>query len=121
MKVIDLLNKIANGEEVPKKIKYRNKIFIYDKDNKLYIVENYNEYNDLLMELSNHKGTDLNYEVEILEEEKKIPEKLEEFDIQGLEVSGYSMTQAEYLLEDGIKENREMINWILDYLKSKGE
>ena len=31
------------------------------------------------------------------------------------------MTQAEYLLEDGIKENREMINWILDYLKSKGE
>ena len=54
-------------------------------------------------------------------EEKKIPEKLEEFDIQGLEVSGYSMTQAEYLLEDGIKENREIINLILDYLKSKGE
>ena len=58
---------------------------------------------------------------EIIEEEKKIPEKLEEFDIQGLEVSGYSMTQAEYLLEDGVKENREMINWILDYLKSKGD
>lgn len=57
----------------------------------------------------------------IIEEDKKIPEKLEEFDIQGLEVSGYSMTQAEYLLEDGIKENREMLNWILDYLKSKGE
>ena len=36
------------------------------------MVENYNEYNDLLMELSNHKGTDLNYEVEILEEEKEI-------------------------------------------------
>jgi hypothetical protein len=35
----------------------------------------------------------LNDEVEIIEE-KKIPEKLEEFDIQGLEVSGYSMTQA---------------------------
>ena len=61
---------------------------------------------------------ELNCEVE---EEKKIPEKLEEFDIQGLEVVGYSMTQAEYLLEDGVKENREMINWILDYLESKGE
>ena len=57
----------------------------------------------------------------LVEEEKQIPEKLEEFDIQGLEVSGYSMTQAEYLLENGIKENREMLNWILDYLKSKGE
>lgn len=27
MKVIDLLNKIANGEEVPKKIKYLNIIY----------------------------------------------------------------------------------------------
>ena len=27
MKIIDLLNKIANGEEVPKKIKYDNEIF----------------------------------------------------------------------------------------------
>ena len=27
MKIIDLLNKIANGEEVPKKIKYKNKIY----------------------------------------------------------------------------------------------
>ena len=44
MRVIDLLNKIANGEEVPEKIKYRNKIFIYDKDNQCYVVENYNEY-----------------------------------------------------------------------------
>ena len=75
MKIIDLLNRIANGEEVPRKIEYRDKKFVYDKDNQLYIVENYNEYNDLLMELSNHKGTDLNYEVEIIEEEKKIPEK----------------------------------------------
>lgn len=29
MKVIDLLNKIANGEEVPVKIKFRNDIFRY--------------------------------------------------------------------------------------------
>ena len=72
MRVIDLLNKIANGEEVPKKIKHRNKIFIYDKDNLCYVVENYNEYDDLLVSLSNHKGTDLNYEVEVIEEDKKI-------------------------------------------------
>lgn len=31
MKVIDLLNKIANKEDVPKKIKYDNHIFEYKK------------------------------------------------------------------------------------------
>jgi hypothetical protein len=80
MRIIDLLNKIANGEEVPKKIEYRNIKFLYDETNKLYIDENYNVYNDLLMELSNHKGTDLNYEVEIPEEENKI-EKIDKLDL----------------------------------------
>lgn len=70
MKIIELLNKIANGEDVPEKIKYRNKIFIYDKDNQCYGAENYNEYYDLHMSLSNHKGTDLNYEVEIIDNEE---------------------------------------------------
>lgn len=125
MKIIDLLNRIVNGEEVPKKIKYRNKIFIYDKDNQCYVVENYNEYYDLHMSLSNHKGTDLNYEVEILEE-KKIPEKLENYYDENLE---------EYVVETYIKginykeifnsRYDEMIiskiNEVLDYLKSKGE
>ena len=113
MKIIDLLNKIANGEEVPKKIEYRNIKFIYDKDNRLYIVENYNEYNDLLMELSNHKGTDLNYEVEILEEEKKIPEKLE---------FGRSIENGEEILT--VPSDKMIvikINEIIDYLKSKGD
>ena len=102
MKVIDLLNKIANGEEVPKKIEYRNIKFVYDEDNRIYIVENYNKYNDLLMELSNHKGTDLNYEIKILEEEKKIPEKLTDL----------ALTYNNRILV-------EKINEIIDYLKSK--
>ena len=32
MKIIDLLNKIAKGEEVPKKIKYRNDTYIVFED-----------------------------------------------------------------------------------------
>ena len=113
MKIIDLLNKIANGEEdLPKRIEYRNKKFVYDKCNQLYIVENYNEYNDLLMELSNHKGTDLLYEVEILEEEKKIPEKL---NLDTDELRGNETPRAiDYLIES-------KINQVIDYLKSKGE
>ena len=121
MKVIDLLNKIANGD-IPKKIKYDGTIYIYDnyKGDKGYVDKTQFPYKWFEKEIDCDVKQYLNDEVEILEE-KKIPEKLEEFDIQGLEVSGYSMTQAEYLLEDGVKENREMINWILDYLKSKGE
>jgi hypothetical protein len=124
IKVIDLLNMISKGEEVPKKIRItdiddritRHYNFFYDEDDQEY-------KDDELLPLGARLILDrvLNKRVEILEEEKKIPEKLEEFDIQGLEVSGYSMSQAEYLLEDGVEENREMINWILDYLKSKGE
>ena len=107
MKIIDLLNKIANGEEVPKKIEYRNIKFVYDKGNRLYIVENYNEYNDLLMELSNHKGTDLNKKVEIIEEEKKIPEKLD--------ISNFPRHN------NSLKKTAIKLNELIDYLKSKGE
>ena len=61
MKVIDLLNKIANGElETFYKFKYRNKIV-----NMGYLIDNY-----LFLEI-------LNDEVEIIEE-KKIPEKLDD-------------------------------------------
>lgn len=124
MKIIDLLNMISKREEVPKKIKVNKIIFEYQGDDYLYKDEDKKEYwlfSAGYTDKFEWLDSALNTEVEIIEEEKKIPEKLEEFDIQGLEVSGYSMTQAEYLLEDGIKENREMLNWILDYLKSKGE
>ena len=42
MKIIELLNKIANGEEVPKKIKWRNKKYILRSDLEWYILENGN-------------------------------------------------------------------------------
>ena len=73
MKVIDLLNKIANGEKVPKKIKYGATVFILDyfsTENKeaQYISENYKKV--LLEGLST--TVCLNDEVEIIEEEKEI-------------------------------------------------
>lgn len=121
MKIIDLLNKIANGEEVPKKIEYRNIKFLYNETNKHYIVENCDEYNDLLMEISNHKGTDLNYEVEILEEEKKIPEKLDNFTISVGRVDDSNIEEYIHRLFEQQYEMFNKINSIIDYLKSKGE
>ena len=70
IKIIDLLNKIANGEEVPKEIVYNTRIFRYNEYNKCYIWHcNRDEFY-----LSTYYRIEqiLNDEVEIIEEDKKI-------------------------------------------------
>lgn len=114
MKVIDLLNKIANGEELPKKIKYNNKIY----SAKGNAIENFVDYCSEEDEWCfNHyvRYENLNDEVEIIEEENKIPEKL-----SVLQFSDLIDMSKEELIET-IKEQRFKINEIIDYLKSKGE
>ena len=78
IKVIDLLNKIANGEEVPKKIKYRNKVFIYDQQIKLYRNEEVSSNTLKHMFYLYFLEKILNDEVEIIEdaEEDKVIEKI---------------------------------------------
>ena len=79
IKIIDLLNKIANGEEVPKKIKVFSFIYEYSYDDEReeysYIYENTNTRLDNDFLLTNL----LNEEVEIIEdtpkEDKKIKDK----------------------------------------------
>ena len=70
IKAIDLLVKIANGEKVPKKIKFMNSIWEYCKNGSTqdYI----NDYDKYLMELIPINKVGLNDEVEIIEEPKKI-------------------------------------------------
>ena len=70
IKIIDLLNKIANGEELPKKIKFLNSIWEYCKDGSTqdYI----NDYYTCLMGFVAINKVDLNDEAEIIEEPKKI-------------------------------------------------
>jgi len=76
MKIIDLLNKIANGEEVPKYIQYYNMlkekldIMMVCKENIFYKLDQ--------LEIQ------LNSRIEIIEEDKKI-EKLEPIDLEPLE------------------------------------
>jgi len=69
MKIIDLLNKIANGE-APKKFKYRNRVF-YSVDNDYWCDEIGGWFSVEVLDISI-----LNEEVEIIEEDKKI-EKLD--------------------------------------------
>lgn len=76
MKIIDLLVKIAKGEEVPKKIKYRNTIYEYCSGYSTYYVEN--GINNLFS-VYNYKI--LNDEIEIIEEIEK-PKKIELLEIE---------------------------------------
>lgn len=73
MKVIDLLNKIANGEKIPKKIKCMNRDYIYSKrtdEDFNYINPKTNEYFSEEWYMENI----LNDEVMILEDTTEIEE-----------------------------------------------
>lgn len=72
MKVIDLFINIANGKEVPKKVKFDNQIWckVYGEKNIYY--ENALNNNDLFLYIFKHNlDFTLNDEVEIIEEEHK--------------------------------------------------
>ena len=105
MKIIDLLNKIANEEELPKKIKFENDIYEYENNECGYVREENGIYYMFLNEIGNWF---LNDEVEIIEEEKKIPEKINN--------SYYHLGQDQ---QNQLFKN--VINEIIDYLKSKGD
>jgi hypothetical protein len=75
MKVIDLLNKIANGEEVPKKIR----ISFYDEGTpEIYNftynknIKQYEDEDDFTLSSALNITLILNEEVEVIEEDKKI-------------------------------------------------
>ena len=126
MKVIDLLNKIANGEEVPQKIKVGNKIYNYETFN-IGKGDNYftAEWREVKGYRINYDGTyyyleirdyNLNDEVEILEESKRMPEKIT---MRAGMVGSIDNKLENLNINTMAVENK--INEILDYLKSKGE
>lgn len=78
MKIIDLLNKIANGEEVPKKVRYNGIIYGYNNSNKhgLRYCDLEDDINTTFCFLITNINS-LNDEVEIIEEQ--------DIDIQSIE------------------------------------
>ena len=144
MKIIDLLNKIANGEEVPKKIKWENTIYAYSDYDKDYLEFPFSEeeYRGLFDMKDSILTQFLNDTVEILEEEKKIPEKRINKRINNygdLIILGQQDNWLEPTIETDQKINAQLnpyvfeainenfkdienkIYEIIDYLKSKGE
>lgn len=90
MKIIELLNKIANGEEVPKKIKYKITKRTYNKEDKDYTRDDGELGSYYLFQCIN--SLHLNDEIEIIED-KEI-EKLEN------EIEFYSYSRYEELKND---------------------
>ena len=81
MKVIDLLNKIANGEEVPEKIKVGNIIYIYESWEHFYYTDN-EEREDLLVKGKDYSTIDfLNWNVKLIEDEPIDIDKIEKVSI----------------------------------------
>ena len=106
----ELLGMVKDGK-APKKVKYINSIWEYDKETKDY-------FNDglWLIYSTNSMGL-VEREVEILEE-KKIPEKLSTwFSVETKQSKELNIEYANTNFENVY----EKINEIIDYLKSKGE
>ena len=121
IKIIDLLNMISKGEEVPKKIKYKMHSYIYDGYDNEY--QRYDNKDGCTYTLGEDwkLDTTLNEEVEILEEEKKIPEKLNIED-DGNTITLFGEKENEWTILDNVDViicNK--INSVIDYLKSKGD
>ena len=124
MKVIDLLNKIANGEEVPEKIKYKNEIYKRYQNistNNLYYYQVPNKCKFLIDQLSS--AIDLLDEVEIIEESKKI-EKLnlpsfEEFETMNVAEHYVATAKEYYVLNELIDEINKLKEekWIENFIE----
>ncbi len=114
MKIIDILNKIANGEEVPKKIIFRGRKYEYSE--RIMNLFNYkNIDNDKYLSELYHIENILNDEVEIIEER---PEPIEELKLVSFEEfktmtpgERYRVTIAEY---DRINKLIKAVNYLLE-------
>ena len=101
IKIIELLNKIANGEEFPKKVKFEDKIYTYYNEMADYKNEGYFLF-DIISD--GYVKDFLNDKVEIIEEQ-------EEINIQDIEELDESFNNG---FED---ENRHKINELVKAVK----
>ena len=121
MKIIELYTKLANNEVIPRYIKVCERKYEFDEGDNEYYPRNENDNDTLLERISrgnvwawlNTEAQELNS----LEEEKKIPEKL-----FFTHISNYNdQSVVNNNFNNYFKKTQETINEIIDYLKSKGD
>ena len=109
MKLIDILNKIANEEEIGK-FKIMGMEHYIDDDNFLYAEDGKKVEWFIDDEW-------LNMPVEIIEEDKKIPEKIDQNDKEWHYLHNTKKTTEE--VADNLEHLRQKVNEIIDYLEEK--
>ena len=117
IKIIDLFHKIANGEEVPAKIKWRDKIWNYVESDQDY--QNFwnNRPRWFMSNLNDIRTKDfITDEVEIIEEDKEIKElELEERENENMlktDKGYFTMRRIDVLIIDKINELVKEMNKI---------
>lgn len=115
--IIDLLNKIANEEEVPKKINYYGHIYIFNNEYKVYI----NQVTKSSLGHDYKLDKCLNDEVEIIEDN---PKKIEELDNRHFDeinqVYCGKKELGEAVLVDKINELTKATNYLLERNDNNG-
>lgn len=111
MKIIDLAEKQRNNEILPKHIKYENidlyfdGVSYYDKEGNYTILD--------ILSANNQALTHLYDKVEIIEEQKKIPEKLDyKYRNTYGNISQHKQSEIDII---------DTLNSVIDYLESKGD
>lgn len=104
IEVIDLLNKIANGEEVPKKIKYKDFEYIYAKEIGWYRrIDDIGTYDEWF--INKNRLHDI---VEIIEEQEEIDiQELKEYEFPGY--VDIKLSPIEKKLLELINQNRQAV------------
>lgn len=111
IRVIDLLNKIANGEEVPKKIKYYDEYYILNEYTTS--IENLYLIDGALVGWFNHNNFSLNSQVQIIEEQ-------EEIDIQSIEEIEPAMNGNACVIDNKTWTLNQVIKAVKQLDKDKG-
>lgn len=121
IKIIDLLNIIANGEEVPKKIKYRDKIWEYAST---VLGRGYQHYSECWQDWKTLQSEVyleecLNDEVEIIEE----PKKIEKAKIKFFEETGEAILspRIEEYNENNFKELKRVTDELIEEINKLKE
>ena len=101
IKIIELLNMISRGEEVPKKIKYKDIIFDYKKEKGDYE----SEYGQFFLDWVELNEYGLHDEVEIIEEDKKDEEIELYFNGKKVDITDIfePLKQGEYIYKENDK------------------
>lgn len=104
MKIIDLLNKISNGEKVPKKIKYDDEYFVFNEEWHTYLCCDH-DLTPLFDRCNMLKANFLNEEVEILED---TTEEIEELNYYTVISTSYNRFQKH--VDEEFKKRAQKIN-----------